>query len=431
MRRAWTHALLVVALAAALTSVAANTTLPPTDPHAYGFDHAVVRFDCTQVEMQNGTSVVTGACDSLPQLLSVSYVRGDCYHCSFAPFATVSFPNNSQSGADPNGGIYNISTVASASFTFSVGTSLILCPSGFEETLVSHCLVSFTPRQFGSYVVRMQYNKSEPLVNVAFSRFEVLVVQEGDSDFELYLPIIVAFSAFAAAALLWNLILCCYRSFLKSRKAGGGGGGLGAGSGVGGGGGVVGADDPFDFTDVTSPGATGVGGFSQPFLSGGGGGGGHPVYGRGSDADLINDHRRSSMRFVAQHQQQDSDYTSMPAAPASYARGGGGGGDSTEWMGLGRAGGGGRSNLPASAAAAAGGGLGNADPLVAAIYAPESLKPKKERLHSLDTFRGLALCIMIFANTGGGGYWFFNHSLWNGLTVADLVFPWFIFMMGA
>ena len=30
----------------------------------------------------------------------------------------------------------------------------------------------------------------------------------------------------------------------------------------------------------------------------------------------------------------------------------------------------------------------------------------------------------------GGGYWFLDHSLWNGLTVADLVFPWFIFMMG-
>jgi predicted acyltransferase len=29
-----------------------------------------------------------------------------------------------------------------------------------------------------------------------------------------------------------------------------------------------------------------------------------------------------------------------------------------------------------------------------------------------------------------GGYWFFNHSLWNGLTVADLVFPWFIYIMG-
>ena len=37
---------------------------------------------------------------------------------------------------------------------------------------------------------------------------------------------------------------------------------------------------------------------------------------------------------------------------------------------------------------------------------------------------------MIFVNYGGGNYWFFNHSIWNGLTVADLVFPWFIWIMG-
>jgi len=37
---------------------------------------------------------------------------------------------------------------------------------------------------------------------------------------------------------------------------------------------------------------------------------------------------------------------------------------------------------------------------------------------------------MIFVNYGGGSYWFFNHSIWNGLTVADLVFPWFVFIMG-
>jgi len=54
----------------------------------------------------------------------------------------------------------------------------------------------------------------------------------------------------------------------------------------------------------------------------------------------------------------------------------------------------------------------------------------KERLKSLDTFRGIALTIMIFVNYGGGNYWFFSHSVWNGLTVADLVFPWFIFIMG-
>ncbi|XP_053559177.1 heparan-alpha-glucosaminide N-acetyltransferase [Bombina bombina] len=53
-----------------------------------------------------------------------------------------------------------------------------------------------------------------------------------------------------------------------------------------------------------------------------------------------------------------------------------------------------------------------------------------QRLRSLDTFRGLALIIMVFVNYGGGGYWFFKHQSWNGLTVADLVFPWFVFIMG-
>ncbi|XP_052071109.1 heparan-alpha-glucosaminide N-acetyltransferase-like [Mytilus californianus] len=57
-------------------------------------------------------------------------------------------------------------------------------------------------------------------------------------------------------------------------------------------------------------------------------------------------------------------------------------------------------------------------------------KSKKERLKSLDTFRGISIVIMVFVNYGGGGYWFFSHSKWNGLTVADLVFPWFVFIMG-
>ncbi|CAF1105529.1 unnamed protein product [Rotaria sordida] len=53
-----------------------------------------------------------------------------------------------------------------------------------------------------------------------------------------------------------------------------------------------------------------------------------------------------------------------------------------------------------------------------------------KRLRSLDTFRGFSLMVMIFVNYGGGGYWFFNHSIWNGLTLADLVFPWFTWIMG-
>ncbi|KAJ9592755.1 hypothetical protein L9F63_015593 [Diploptera punctata] len=56
---------------------------------------------------------------------------------------------------------------------------------------------------------------------------------------------------------------------------------------------------------------------------------------------------------------------------------------------------------------------------------------KKGRVRSLDVFRGICILIMIFVNYGGGKYWFFKHSPWNGLTVADLVFPWFLWIMGA
>lgn len=60
---------------------------------------------------------------------------------------------------------------------------------------------------------------------------------------------------------------------------------------------------------------------------------------------------------------------------------------------------------------------------------PPPPSPSK-RLRSLDTFRGISLVIMVFVNYGGGRYWFFKHESWNGLTVADLVFPWFVFIMG-
>ncbi|XP_047206950.1 heparan-alpha-glucosaminide N-acetyltransferase [Girardinichthys multiradiatus] len=55
---------------------------------------------------------------------------------------------------------------------------------------------------------------------------------------------------------------------------------------------------------------------------------------------------------------------------------------------------------------------------------------KPSRLLSLDAFRGFALTVMVFVNYGGGGYWFFQHAPWNGLTVADLVMPWFVFIIG-
>ena len=37
---------------------------------------------------------------------------------------------------------------------------------------------------------------------------------------------------------------------------------------------------------------------------------------------------------------------------------------------------------------------------------------------------------MVFVNYGGGGYWFFQHAPWDGITLADLVFPLFTFVQG-
>jgi len=62
--------------------------------------------------------------------------------------------------------------------------------------------------------------------------------------------------------------------------------------------------------------------------------------------------------------------------------------------------------------------------------AEEAPRPQSRRLKSLDTFRGLSVALMIFVNAGGGGYFCFRHAPWNGITIADLVFPWFVWIMG-
>lgn len=53
-----------------------------------------------------------------------------------------------------------------------------------------------------------------------------------------------------------------------------------------------------------------------------------------------------------------------------------------------------------------------------------------QRLSSLDTFRGLAIVAMIFANCGGGKYIWFDHVTWNGIHPADFIFPSFLWIMG-
>lgn len=54
------------------------------------------------------------------------------------------------------------------------------------------------------------------------------------------------------------------------------------------------------------------------------------------------------------------------------------------------------------------------------------------RLLSLDVFRGLAVAAMIVVNTPGNSeiYRQLDHSEWGGCTVADLVFPFFLFIAG-
>lgn len=55
------------------------------------------------------------------------------------------------------------------------------------------------------------------------------------------------------------------------------------------------------------------------------------------------------------------------------------------------------------------------------------------RFLSLDVFRGLTICLMILVNTPGTGanlYSYLIHADWFGFTLADLVFPSFLFAMG-
>ena len=72
----------------------------------------------------------------------------------------------------------------------------------------------------------------------------------------------------------------------------------------------------------------------------------------------------------------------------------------------------------------------------------ESLKPittspppqaASTRLTSLDVFRGMTIAAMILVNNAGDWahtYWPLEHAKWNGWTPTDLVFPFFLFIVG-
>jgi predicted acyltransferase len=58
---------------------------------------------------------------------------------------------------------------------------------------------------------------------------------------------------------------------------------------------------------------------------------------------------------------------------------------------------------------------------------------KPARFKSLDVFRGLTVCVMIIVNTAGAGaepFATLQHAKWFGFTLADAVFPSFLFAVG-
>lgn len=58
----------------------------------------------------------------------------------------------------------------------------------------------------------------------------------------------------------------------------------------------------------------------------------------------------------------------------------------------------------------------------------------RERLVSVDAFRGATVAAMILVNNPGDWghiYWPLEHAPWNGWTPTDLIFPFFLFIVGA
>jgi predicted acyltransferase len=65
--------------------------------------------------------------------------------------------------------------------------------------------------------------------------------------------------------------------------------------------------------------------------------------------------------------------------------------------------------------------------------APTESRSLKERLVSLDAFRGATMALMVLVNTPGDGehvYAPLSHSEWNGWTPTDVVFPSFMWIVG-
>ncbi len=68
-------------------------------------------------------------------------------------------------------------------------------------------------------------------------------------------------------------------------------------------------------------------------------------------------------------------------------------------------------------------------------HAPAAVLPASpHRLLSLDVLRGITIAFMIMVNNNGDGHFawsFMKHADWNGMTATDMVFPTFLFVVGA
>src|SRR4051794_13458273 len=67
---------------------------------------------------------------------------------------------------------------------------------------------------------------------------------------------------------------------------------------------------------------------------------------------------------------------------------------------------------------------------VQTTQAPKQIHP---RLLSLDVFRGITVAAMILVNNPGDWAHIYpplEHAAWNGCTPTDLIFPFFLFIVG-
>lgn len=60
----------------------------------------------------------------------------------------------------------------------------------------------------------------------------------------------------------------------------------------------------------------------------------------------------------------------------------------------------------------------------------DAKRAASSRLLTLDIVRGFTVAVMILVDDAGDAYQQIDHAPWDGFTMADLVMPWFLFMVG-